>query len=114
MSALMTPQEIADRYFTAMTSQDLEALLTLFAEDGVIVWPDGRTIAGKAAIREIYAKLFQGPSNNPAPRALMIGPESFSVEVASHFASGETRRTINVFRLGADGLVARMDSYQQG
>jgi uncharacterized protein (TIGR02246 family) len=110
----MTPQEIADRYFAAMTSQDLEALLALFTEDGVIVWPDGRAIEGKPAIREIYARLFQSPANNPVPAALMIGPESFSVAVASSFDSGETRRTLNVFRLGADGLIARMDSYKQG
>lgn len=110
----MDPQQIADRYFPAMVAQDLQALLALFAEDGIIVWPDGRSIVGKAAIREIYARLFEGPSNNPAPGSLMLGPESFSVEVSSHFESGETRRTINVFRLSADGLVARMDSYKQG
>ena len=43
----------------------------------------------------------------------MIGPDSFAVEVASRFASGGTRRTTNVFRLSANGLIARMDSYRQ-
>lgn len=110
----MNGQNIADRYFAAMREQNLEVLLDLFSEDGVIVWPDGRAIEGKAAIREVYARLFQGPSNNPAPATLMLGPESFSVEVASRFDSGETRRTINVFRLGPDRLIVRMDSYRQG
>ena len=106
----MTQQEIADRYFAAMRTQDLEALLEVFDVEGIIVWPDGRTIEGKAAIREVYTRLFQHPSNNPAPGPLMIGPESFAVEVASRFDSGETRRTTNVFRLAANGLIARMDS----
>jgi hypothetical protein len=106
-------QDIADRYFAAMRTQDLTALLAVFDEAGIIVWPDGRRIEGKAAIREIYTHLFQNPSNNPAPGTLMIGPESFSVEVASRFDSGETRRTINVFRLTVGGLIARMDSYRQ-
>ncbi len=110
----MTPQEIADRYFAAMREQHLEALLAMFGEDGLIVWPDGRRIEGKAAIRATYQRLFERPSNNPAPGSLMIGPESFSVEVASRFDSGETRRTTNVFRLTPDGLIARMDSYRQG
>jgi uncharacterized protein (TIGR02246 family) len=109
----MTEQEIADRYFKAMRTQDLEALLAVFAEDGLIVWPDGRAIEGKAAIRETYARLFEHPSNNPAPGALMLGPESFAAEVASRFVNGETRRTTNVFRLAPDGLIARMDSYRQ-
>ena len=109
----MTEQDIADRYFAAMRTQDLAALLAVFDESGVIVWPDGRTIEGTAAIRETYARLFQHPSNNPAPGAPMIGPESFAVEVASRFDSGETRRTTNVFRLAGNGLIARMDSYRQ-
>ncbi len=109
----MTEQEIADRYFAAMRAQDLEALVEVFDERGVIVWPDGRTIEGREAIRETYARLFQLPSNNPSPGSLMIGSESFAAEVASRFASGETRRTTNVFRLAASGLIVRMDSYRQ-
>ena len=110
----MREQDISDRYFAAMRDQDVEALLAVFADGGVIVWPDGRTISGKPAIREVYTALFRHPSNNPAPGPLMVGPESFATQVESRFASGETRRTINVFRLGEDGLVTRMDSYKQG
>lgn len=110
----MTPQEIADRYFGAMRAQNLEALLALFAEDGVIVWPDGRAIEGKPAIREAYAGMFQHPGNNPAPGPLMVGQEGFSTQVESRLPNGEARRTINVFRIAADGLLARMDSYKQG
>ena len=109
----MTEQEIADRYFAAMQAQDLEALVAVFDEGGVIVWPDGRRIEGREAIRETYTRLFEHPSNNPSPGSLMIGPESFATEVASRFASGETRRTTNVFRLAPNGLIARMDSYRQ-
>jgi hypothetical protein len=110
----MTPQEIADAYFPAMVQQDLEALLALFAEGATIVWPDGRAIQGKAAIREAYAAMFTRPTNNPAPGPLMVGPEGFSTQVRSRLPDGSERRTINVFRLSMDGLVARMDSYKQG
>jgi len=110
----VTGQEIADRYFAAMRAQDLDALLALFDEAAVIVWPDGRAIEGKAAIREIYARMFQNPSNNPAPRTLMSGPDSFAVQVDSRLPDGTARRTINVFRRAPNGLIARMDSYRQG
>lgn len=109
----MTPQELTDRYFEAMRRQDLDLLLSVFEAEGVLVWPDGRRIEGKAAMAETYARLFAHPSNNPAPGPLMIGPESVSTEVASRFDSGETRRTCNVFRFGPSGLIARMDSYRQ-
>lgn len=107
-------QAIADRYFAAMRSQDLDALCDLFDAAGVIVWPDGRAIEGRLEIRAVYTQFFQQPPNNPEPGSVMIGPESFSTEVMSRFATGETRRTINIFRLAASGLIARMDSYRQG
>ena len=109
----MTPQDLTDRYFEAMRRQDLALLLSVMEEDAVLVWPDGRQVSGKAEIAAVYAKLFEHPSNNPAPGPLMVGPDSVSTEVASRFDSGETRRTCNVFRFGASGLVARMDSYRQ-
>jgi hypothetical protein len=109
----MTEQELSDGYFAAMRAQDVAALAALFTPDGTLVWPDGTTIVGHAAIRETYARLFQHPSNNPQPGPLMLGPDSFAIEVASRMPNGEARRTCNVFRLAPDGLLARMDSYRQ-
>ncbi len=110
----MHQHEVADRYFAAMRAQDVDALLAIFAEDGVLVWPDGRSINGHAAIRETYNTLFARSSNNPAPGPLMIGPGCFATEVHSRLPDGSERRTINVFHLRKDGLIARMSSYGQG
>lgn len=110
----MNAQDIADRYFGAMRGQDVEKLVGLFAEDGIIKWPDGREIAGHAAMRDVYASLFQAPTNNPQPGAFMLGPGCFSTEVHSRLPDGTERRTCNVFDVRADGLVTRMSSYRQG
>ena len=76
-------------------------------------WDEG-TESGVPNEQMAYAAMFTRPTNNPLPGPLMLGPESFSIEVQSRMPDGTGRRTINVFRLGADGLVARMDSYRQG
>ena len=107
-------EHLADAYFSAMRDQSLDGLLALLGDDAMIVWPDGRAIEGKENIAAAYARIFSGPSNNPDRGDIMMGSNSFSAEVVSRFASGETRRTINVFRLGSDGRFARMDSYRQG
>lgn len=109
----MDIKQLTDRYFEAMRVQDVVLLISVFAPDAVLVWPDGTRIEGHAAMRETYERLFRHPSNNPVPGPLMIGPESVSTQVASRFADGTTRRTCNVFRLAPDGLLARMDSYRQ-
>ena len=107
-------RHLAQAYFAAMREQSLDALLALLAEDAVIVWPDGRAIEGRQSIAAAYERIFSGPSNNPDPGSIMLGPDSFSAEVTSRFPDGDTRRTINVFRLDTDGQIVRMDSYRQG
>jgi hypothetical protein len=110
----MTPQHIADAYFAAMRLQDVDALLALFAKDGVIIWPDGRQIMGHEEIRTTYDAMFTRPSNNPSPGPLMIGQGCFSSEVHSRLPDGSERRTTNVFMLDGAGLVTRTSSYRQG
>lgn len=109
----MNAQDISDRYFGAMRAQDVEALVAVFAEDGVIVWPDGRTISGHAAMRETYTRLFQSPTNNPQPGPFMLGDGRFSTEVHSRLPDGSERRTCNIFDVRSDGLVTRMCSYRR-
>jgi hypothetical protein len=109
----MNSQDVANRYFAAMRAQDLETLVAVFEADGVIVWPDGQSFEGTAAIRAAYAAMFTGPSNSPSPGPLMLAPDRFSTEVHSRFPDGSERRTVNVFRVGENGLIARMDSYRQ-
>jgi hypothetical protein len=58
--------------------------------------------------------MFTRPSNNPSPGPLMLGKDCFSTEVHSRLPDGSERRTINVFVLAENGLVARMSSYRQG
>lgn len=110
----MNARDISDRYFAAMRAQDVDAFLALFADDAIIVWPDGRALAGREAIHAAYSRLFTLPSNKPAPGPLMMGPDCFATEVHSRLPDGSERRTINVFQTGANGLVVRMSSYRQG
>ena len=110
----MSAIEISERYFAAMTGQHLKALADLFAEDGVIVWPNGTRLEGNDAISEAYAQLFKLPTNNPHPGPLLIAaPDHFACEGLSRLPDGSERRTLNVFRLNRDGLIARLDSYRQ-
>jgi hypothetical protein len=110
----MNAQIIADRYFAAMRAQDLDAFLTLFADDASIVWPDGRAVTGIDEIGAAYTRLFANPSNNPQPGPIMSGANAFATEVHSRLPDGSERHTINVFHVGSDGLVTKMSSYRQG
>ncbi len=111
----MTPQDVADRYFTAMRTGSVAGLTILFAQEGAICWPDGTLLDGKDAIKAGYERLFANATTNPSSGRLMIADDRyFSVQVTTLLADGSARRTINVFQLNADGLIERLDSYRQG
>jgi hypothetical protein len=101
-------------YFASMCAQDLEGFVALFADDGVIIWPDGRAIAGMDNIRAAYAQMFSAPSNTPSPGPIMFGGDCCATEVHSRLPDGNERRTTNVFHFGTDGLITKMSSYRLG
>ncbi|UVO52615.1 nuclear transport factor 2 family protein [Sphingomonas sp. SUN039] len=110
----MTPTELADRYFAAVRARDLDAFTALFAEDATFVLPDGREIAGKAAIREMEAQVFAAGGPTPSPQSMFPGGEGIAVQVEVRLADDSVRRMGSFFHLGADGLIRRLSIYRQG
>lgn len=79
--------EIAQRlaaYDRANNAGDLEALMTIFAEDAVMMAPDQPPIVGKAAIREVIRGWLSGRCTS---RHEPIATESFG-EIVIHRGNG--------------------------
>ena len=53
-----SPQEIFERHVTALTGGDLDALAADYAEDALVLTPDGES-RGRAAVRELFRGLMQ-------------------------------------------------------
>ncbi len=51
-----TPQEIFDHHVTAIGAADLDGIVADYAEDAVLVTPDG-VVRGRDGIREVFAGL---------------------------------------------------------
>jgi hypothetical protein len=105
---------LADRYFAAMRARDVEALMALFAEDAVMVLPDGRELAGSAAIRAMYDYLVASGAPSPTPTAAIAGTDGVAVEIEARLVDGSTRQTANFFHLDGDGLIRRLSVYGRG
>ncbi len=105
---------IADRYFAAVRSRDIDAFMALFAEDAVFVLPDGKVLTGHAAIREMELHTFTHGAPTPTPAAIVSGDNSFAVEIDIALPDGRTMRMADFFHLNADGLIQRLSVYRQG
>jgi ketosteroid isomerase-like protein len=110
----VNPTELADRYFECMRARDLDGLCALFAEEAVVVLPDGREVAGLAAVRGMYQHIFATGAPTPAPQATIAGPDGVATEIETRLGDGSSRRTANFFHLEPGGRIVRLSVYQRG
>src|SRR5262249_12588239 len=76
-----SPTELADRYFAHMRGRDLDGLAGLFADDAVVILPDGREVAGLAAIRGMYQHILAAGAPTPTPLETIAGPSAAATEI---------------------------------
>ena len=106
--------DLNKRYFAAIRGRDVEALLALFADDAVMILPDGKELAGKDALRTMYDYVFGTDPPPPYATASVAGPDSVATEIEAILADGTPRRTANFFYLDEHGLIKRLSVYRRG
>ena len=102
---------LADRYFAHMRERDLEGVAALFAQNATFTLPDGRELSGRAAIREMYTKLFAAMPPSPTPLAVIAGAHGVAAEIEARLPDGTVRRTANFFHFNSEGLIERLSVY---
>lgn len=111
---VVTPAEVAQRYFECIRGQDIDGLAQLYAEDASFTLPDGRRFIGIAAIREMHAGVFAAGPPMPTPIDMVVGDNAVAVEIEARLPDGSSRRTANFYHLNADGRIGRLNVYRRG
>lgn len=109
----LTPAQVAERYFVCMRARDLDSLCALFAEDAVMILPDGKELTGRDAIRGMYAYLFQAGAPVPDAVATVASGTMAAVEIEARLPDGSVRRTANFFHCGDAGTIKRLGVYRR-
>ena len=105
---------LVDRYFAHMRARDLEGLAGLFAEDAVVVLPDGKETAGLAAIRGMYQHIFGAGAPSPTLVVTVCDGAIAATEIRATLPDGSVRHTANFFHLDPEGRIARLSIYKRG
>lgn len=108
------PGATVDGYFAAVRARDIEALMDLYAEDAVFTLPNGRSFAGKAAIRATHEAVFASGSPFPTPGARFVGHEGIAVEIEAALPDGSFRQTTNHYRFDDAGRIVSLGVYARG
>jgi ketosteroid isomerase-like protein len=109
----MRPIEVPDHYFPSVKARDIERFIALFADDAVMILPDGKMVAGAPAIREMELRVFASGGPTPVPTAIVIGERSVAVEIDVHLPGGQLMKAANFFHLNDEGLIQRLSVYRK-
>ena len=110
----MTPDELADRYFSCIRAKDIDGLEELYDEEATFILPDGREFKGKAAIRKMHLGVFSAGSPVPTPVARVVDGNSIAVEIEARLPDGTVRNTANFYRLSDAGRILQLGVYMRG
>jgi hypothetical protein len=108
------PRKAVDAYFEAIRAKDIDALMSLYAEDASFTLPNGKSFSGKAAIREVHLSVFASGSPFPTPGARFVGAEGIAVEIAAQLPDGSVRQTTNHYRFDDAGKIVSLGVYARG
>lgn len=79
------PEDITRLFVERANAKDAEGIAALYAEDAVMAYPPGSVTAGRAAIRDLWARLLPGmpgfAPEEPLP-ALVSGDIALTATVA--------------------------------
>jgi hypothetical protein len=106
--------ELPDLYFSSVRTRDIDRFISLFADDAIMIMPDGREISGAAAIRKMELSVFESASP-PSPRPVFVvtGEDAVAVEIAVHLPSGAVLKMANFFELNSEGRIRRLSVYRK-
>jgi uncharacterized protein (TIGR02246 family) len=109
----VNPKDVADRYFAAIRTRDIESLMGLYADDATFVLPNGKEFRGVAAIRAMHESVFVASAPKPVPQAMILGETAVAVEIQAQMPDATSRRTANFYYLNSHGLIQRLSVYMR-
>jgi 3-hydroxyisobutyrate dehydrogenase-like beta-hydroxyacid dehydrogenase len=112
--APVDPNVTVDGYFAAIRAKDIDALMTLYADDAAFTLPNGQTANSKVAIRETHLGVFASGSPYPTPVARIVGTEGIAVEIEAALPDGSVRKTTNIYRFDSEGKILSLGVYMRG
>jgi ketosteroid isomerase-like protein len=110
----MQPSELPDHYFPSVRARDIDRFISLFADDAIMILPDGRQLSGAPAIREMELSVFASSSPpSPTPVAIVASRDSVAVEIDVQLPTGQVLRMANFFQLNGEGRIQRLSVYRK-
>jgi ketosteroid isomerase-like protein len=105
---------VALAYFERVRAADAAGLVSLFAPGALVIMLEGLRIEGREAISATYGKILSGPRLNPRVLRLTEDGDTCAAEILASRPAGGDLPVVDVFQLGADGLIAEVRMYRQG
>ena len=104
-------EKMLKTYFDCVNRQDAEGVAALYADDGVLILPDGTQLQGRTAIVEFYRTVCK--QSVPAPRvaSFFANGNQCAAELLVSMPDGSRQPAADFFRVDAAGKIERLRIY---
>ena len=109
----MHPKDLPNHYFPSVRARDIDRFMALFAEDAIMILPDGRELSGAPAIRAMELAVFAASPPMPTPVAIVADQHSVAVEIDVRLPNGQLLKFANFFHLDDQGRIKRLSVYRK-
>jgi ketosteroid isomerase-like protein len=109
----MHPNDLPNHYFSSVRARDIDRFMALFADDAIMILPDGRELVGAAVIREMELAVFATGAPMPTPVAIVAGENAVAAEIDVRLPNGQLLKFANFFHLNAEGRIKRLSVYRK-
>jgi ketosteroid isomerase-like protein len=108
----MHPKDLPNHYFSSVRTRDINRFIALFAEDAIMILPDGREVMGAAAIREMELAVFAASPPN-ADTGCHCRRRAFRCGGNRRALAERPVKFANFFHLNAEGRIQRLSVYRK-
>lgn len=106
MSADRDPKSIASSFFDHVARRDPK-IIDLYADDAMLITPEGRTMRGKTELESFFAEIFErGPK--PSIKEVISDGGKVAIRVEALLDDGRTSRAVDVFDVGENGIRSQL------
>lgn len=110
----MTAEHLVRSYYRHINAKDVDGVLSVLSDKAVFHLPDGREVAGKDALREMYTHVFAAGGPQPQPVKIVATDTDAAAEVEVTLADGTKLFMASFFSLGSDKTFDVVGVYQRG
>lgn len=104
-------EKLLKTYIECVNRQDADGVAALYADDGLLILPDGRQLRGSAVIRDFYREICRETAPAPSLVNFFASGNQCAAELLVSLPNGSKQPAADLFTVDDNGQIIRLRIY---